>query len=807
MDSANNINPSQSSGDWALKNFQLTTDTASKLDWAYGKNVAQYINSTVRGATNYYWTRNQRFRTNRNIANGKIDMNKYRDRLDFNGTVNYANINWACIKIACTTIQKMVSNWMSRGEKLDVTAVDLTSQQAKKAQADEAEFVLANKERLSSLHGGSGVPMTKPDQFIAEDKDDLDQWVLQFNDLPEEIKYEMGVNDIMDANGFTGVNKAKQLHDSAEVGLVCTYVYMNEYGEIIEEWIKPENAIYSYSEYDDFRDTTWRGHVYTIKISELRSKYGIEFGGTLTEKQLYDISCTSVSYELYDKITWIDGWNIAAMRPYDEWNVNAIRFQLKSLDTNGSTITKVKEVSSTFINKGKPKALKENQTYVEEKTWNIYEGVYLTDNDTVLEWGLKKNMIRPQDPKEIGNAEFSYSFYMYQNYQMFNVAIPEKIEEPLDQMILARLRIQQLIATACPPGAAIDINAMNELDLGLASGPTKPIEAQKIWQQTGKLYYRGKDAEGNPIPMPITELPNAGFAVQLKAYIEAYTFHHQVLKDELGKDIDIQNQALQPRVTAENVQSSIQQGNEATDYMYDAFLYNQEETGKKIACLLNMSVSYDGLKYREILKQDQVKGRVFSTRMRMLPTDREVAVLDAMLNNALQTNPDFILYCDPFKIRRMAREDIKLAELFYRQAQKRCIAGMAAQAQQNAEQNAQIQNTSAQAKGQQDMQLLQTELGMKGELSNAESNNKKEEILLTGFMALMAAGTPVPEQWKKVEEEIIRNVGLPLFMQNAQNTVKTQQGMEQLAQGQQQQPQLAPQQTEPSPQPQEQVAA
>jgi hypothetical protein len=74
----------------------------------------------------------------------------------------------------------------------------------------------------------------------------------------------------------------------------------------------------------------------------------------------------------------------------------------------------------------------------------------LPDNDILLEWGLKKNMIRPQDPKEAGNAEFSYSFYMYQNYNMRNMAIPEKIEAAIDNMMFACLKIQQDISMSVP---------------------------------------------------------------------------------------------------------------------------------------------------------------------------------------------------------------------------------------------------------------------------------------------------------------------------------------------------------------------
>lgn len=793
MDSITTISsPEQSGGNLALRNFQLTSDTKEKRGMVYGKNLGAYINSTIRSNNSYYWIRNNRFRKNRNIANGRIDMGQFQDRLDFNGTVNYANINWACIKIASTTISRMVSQWMARNEKIDVEAVDLQSQKAKRKQADEAEMILANKDKLAMLNQQSGVPMTKPDQFIPEDKDDLDQWVLQFNQLPEEIKYEMGVNDIMEANGWTGVLKEKQLHDSAETGLIGTYTYMNEDGEIIVEWIKPENMIYSYSEYPDFRDTTWRGHVYTIKISELRAKYGKEFHpenpNALTEEQIFAFACTAREYQLYDKITWLDNWNVSIIRPYDEWNINAVRYQLRSLDTTGVTITKAKDIKSTFIKKGKTNKLKENQEYIEKKEWNIYEGVYLTDNNYLLEWGVKQNMVRPQDPKELGNAEFSYSFYMYQNYDMRNVAIPEKIEEPLDQMILARLKIQQLVAKMKPAGAAINIDAMQELDLGLAS-MTKPLEAQKIWEQSGNLYYRGRDAEGNPIPMPITELPNAGFANQLESLIKDYQFHYQVLKDELGKDVSLAEQAAQPRVTEGNVQAAIQQGNDATDYMYDAFLYCMEETAKKVACLLNASVSYDGKKYRQILKQDEVKGRVFETKMRMLPTEQEIAVLDGMLNNSLQTNPDFILYIDPFKIRRMAREDVKLAELFYRQAQKRAIKGQQDQAAQNAQMNAQTQQQSAAQKAQSDSALQQQEMQIKGQISQSESDNRKEEILLQGFMDLMAKGVQVPNEWKGTEQEIINNVALPLFMKNAGNRIALQQQAQQAAQQMQQQPQ------------------
>ena len=775
------ISAGNSSGQ-SMKDFQLTTDIASKSDILYGKRVAQNIYSTIYGNQSYFWIRNNRFRKNRQIANGKIDMSVFLDRLELNGKNNYVNINWKSIIIGNTIVARLVGSWMNRKEKISVTAVDPTSVKLKKDAADEAEFVYENKEILAQLQQESGIPMIPKDQFVAEDKDDLDRWVSEFNHLPEEIKYSMGCNNVLQANGWDDVLKERILHDSAEVGLVATDTWMDEEGEIHVEWIRPENAIYSYSDYPDFRDTTYRGHISSIKISELRARYGKQAGGILTEEEIFGIAQFSKEYQLTDKIKWMQDWNIAYLRPYDEWNIDLMNFEIRTLDSDGYTVTKTKKNGSTIIKKGKTEKLDENQEYLEEKKWNIYKGVYCPVTQKMLSWGIKKNMIRPQDPKEIGNAEFSYSFYMYQNYDMRNVAVPEKIEEPIEQMILARLKIQQLVAKMKPAGASINVDALQELDLGLGDS-TKPIEVQKIWEQTGNLYYRGRDAEGNQIPIPINELPNTGFAPQLQALIQLYQFHYQVLKDELGEDPNLMSQAAMPRVAASNIETSRVLANNATDYMYEAYIYVMEETGKKVACLLNKSVTYGAKKYRDLLKQEDVKDRNFTARVDMLPDDLEVAKLEAMMNNAITANPQMILYIDPFKITRMARENVQLAELYFRQAQKKYIKQEQEKAATNSQQNAQIQQASMQAKAEGDNALL-----------DKQTYAKQKEILLQGMIDLAKANIPMPVQLQSLVNEILINVEIPLTAQNDQ--MQQQAAMVQQQQMQQQQQEQGQQQQE-----------
>lgn len=764
------ISAANSNGE-ALKKFQITTDVSSKKDYAYGKNVAQSIYSTIYGNQTYFWLRNNRFRKNRQIANGKIDMSVFMDRLEMNSKANFVNINWKSIIIGNTIVARLVGSWMSRNEKVTVTATDSASAMLKKSAADEAEFIYQNKEVLAQIQQESGIPIIPQDQFIAEDKDELDRWISEFNHLPEEIQYSIGCNNVLEANGWNDVLKQRLLHDSAEVGLVCTYTFMDEEGEVHVQWIRPENAIYSYSDFPDFRDTTYRGHILSMKVSELRARYSVAAGGILTEEDIFRLAQSSKEYQLTDKIKWMQDWNVAWLRPYDEWNIDLVQFEIRTLDSDGYTVTKTKKNGSTIIRKGKPEKIDENQEYLEEKKWNIYEGVYCPVTQTMIKWGIKKNMIRPQDPKELGNAEFSYSFYMYDPYDMRNVAVPEKIEEPIEQMILARLKIQQMVAKMVPAGASIDVDALQELDLGLGDS-VKPLEVQKIWEQTGKLYYRGRDAEGNRIPVPITELANTGFAPQLQALIQLYQFHYQVLKDELGEDPNLMNQAAQPRVAASNIAASQQLANNATEYMYDAYIYVMEETCKKIACLLNKSVTYGAKKYRDILKQEDVKDRNFVATVKMMPQAQEIANLQVMMNNAMASNPQLVMYLDPFKVIRIAKENVDLGELYFRQAQKRFIKTEQENAQNNSQQNAEAQQASIQAK-------MQADTVIDGKRALA----REKEIILQGVFDLAKANIPVPAELQQLIADTLQNVTVPIEVQNQEQ----QQALEQQAKQQQQQ--------------------
>lgn len=769
------------SGTQSYKDFLLTTDKESKLSESYGKKMAEEVmrQMSAGDSSGYYSLRNARFRENIAWATGKVDIyRKFADWLQLNGKNNYVNIRWSAPKLVNRIITGLVGRWMNRVEKIQVTAIDPLSVQDKQEQYEQAEFVLYNRAQLQQLEQESGVPMMSPDQFVAEDKDDLELWAVVGSKLPEEIKYEMGTNDILQSAGFFDVLKEKLLHDSAECGLVGTYTWMDEYGVVHVEWIKPLNLFSSYSEYNDFRDTSMRGYVKSMKISELRRKYSREFGGKLTEEEIFKIAATSREYQRFDKLSWNEIWNVSFVRPYDEWNIEVICFWMKSVDEDSYVMTVTKQNNSTIMQRVQqaPQSVADNQEYIKKDKWNLYKGVFARESSTILEWGLDNNMIRPQDPKESGDVEFPISMYMYQNVDMKNVALPEKIEEPVEQMILARLKIQQLVAKMKPVGAQINVDAIQEIDLGLAGDGT-PINVKKVYEQTGDLYYRGRDAEGNPIPVPIQELQNNGFVSQLQGLIELYQYHYQVLKDELGEDPNLITMASQPRVTTENVQFSQQQSDYATDYIYNGYKDVIQQTAKKVACLLNNSVRFGASAYRHIMQQEDVKDRIFSTKFSLLPTQLELQVFDATLNQAIASNPLFSQYVDPFKLRRIAKEDVKLAELYYNNALKRMMRMEEEKARAREEGNAKVQAAAAQQKAESDFKIEQAKANLEIIKEDAKSKSANESALLSGILELMKAGVPIPPELQGLKNLVFQNVAISLQREN--------QGMIQEAQAEQ----------------------
>lgn len=790
----------KNSGEDPLKEFnlaQLTTKQKESPDFGnkISKKIWGYITTGIGG---YFFSRNSQFIKNRNYANGIMDVQTmFQDRFQFNAKQNYIKLDWQTLQIVNRIISGLVGRWMQRGEKVEITATDDRSQKSKQEQYDKLEFIIQNKKQLEKLEEATGVEFIPKGSDLPVDNDELMLWKAQFQRLPEEIETEMGCNDVLSSNGMYDVVKEKLLHDSAEVGFVGTYTWMDEQGVIHTKWVKPEDSIYSWTEYPDFRDASWLGEAPSIKISELRRDFGKEFHPNdplaLTEEQLFKIAQTAKEWQYNTNLVWTNVWSSMLMRPYDEWNVRSLKFELRTVDSEPYTITTSKNTGTTYTQKGYPVTASgkkrdkpsENQKIIDDSNINIYEAVYLPDNDVLLRWRLKKNMIRPQDPKEIGNAEFSYSFYMYQNYMMRNLAVPQKIQAAVDGMILALLKMQQVVARMRPTGAAIDESALQNIDYGLGESGNKTVDHKRLFDQTGDIYYRGVDAEGNRVPIPIQELANSGFLGQMQGLIQNYQFNYQTLKDELGEDPNLITAALQPRVTAGNVQASQSMAEYATDYMYRAYAECIKMTAKKISCLLKDSVIYGSKAYRNIVKSNYETSQIFNANIKFLPTEQEIFQFEAMMNQSIASNPEMLMFINPFMLMQMAKQDVKLAWLMFDNGRKKMLISQIETGKQNQQATFQAQIASAQAseEGKQKTEQIKGEIDIEAKKIEGETANKNAVVAMVTSM--LSKGMQIPASLQPIVDVVMENIVIPLAAQNEEQKSAI---IEQYKQAQQQQP-------------------
>jgi hypothetical protein len=77
-----------------------------------------------------------------------------------------------------------------------------------------------------------------------------------------------------------------------------------------------------------------------------------------------------------------------------------------------------------------------------------------------------------------------------------------------DMLQITHLKLQQAIAKAKPDGLVIDIEGLENVELG-KGGELQPLELHDIYEQTGVFYYRSKNPEGGFQNPPVREIGNS----------------------------------------------------------------------------------------------------------------------------------------------------------------------------------------------------------------------------------------------------------------------------------------------------------
>lgn len=754
-----------------ILNFHLG-NSKLKRDVEEGLKISKFLQKAYNSG--YFSRRNKKFEKNRKFSRGKQPMQEFLDLLNVDGKEAFVNLDMKAPAIAPKFMQIIIGGFMKRDEKVRATAIDPISVERKKYDRDEAEFRMNFGDEVRGIEEQAGVKLMSEGDFTPADYDELELYFGLEHQLPEEILFEKGCDYVFHENGWP-VIKRKLLEDVSETGLGATKVGTGPDGKINVRRVVPENSFYGFSNYDDFRDVSFIGEVLSMKLVDIRNQYP-----NMPEEKIWQLARQSKQYT--QTVKWDDRFRYSIDRPYDDWTVDVLDYEIKTIDTMMYQ-AKTNKYGNLIVEKKDraPQRLGDNKELITKDMYVIYRGVYVLNTDMMLEWGVAKNMIKPSTTKGMADAFFSYSVYMHENLDLENMAIPERMETSIRQMTLAHLKIQQLIAKLRPSGLIIDIDSLSDINIGQAKA-LSPLELQAVYDQTGNIYYKRRTEDGDNInSVPIQEAPNSGSVSQIQQLIMVYNHYLDRLRDEIGVNEYREGATINPKTGLGVQQAQIQASNNATDFIYDAYLSLYQQTAFKISLLLYDSVQYGGKQYSEYLNPEKIKGRQFDVKIEVLPDDRERQFLEGMIQTALSAG--MMDFEDAFKIRSI--KNVKLAEMYLAKAKKNKEKMEMQKAQRNSEMNAQSQQQSIAAKAQADAQLQQleaqgkamvvsTEMKMKQDLSQQEF---VQMILLKSF----ELGKPLTPELQAIVDAY--------FTQKQQEEIAMQQQAAQQAQAEQEQAQ------------------
>jgi hypothetical protein len=744
--------------------LNLSLDAPSKKKKReYGLKVAQGIfNSADRNSDGYYGKRYRQWRANRDFSYGVNTMKEFMDLLRIEGNQSYINLDWTPIKIAPKFVEILLGSFMNRKETPIVKATDDTSVSAKEFEKQEARFRMENKEKIQLLEAELGEQI-ETQKYIPEDEDDLALYFDMEYRLPEEILFEQRIKKVLDDNDYP-ILKRQVLRDIIDCNLACTKLYYDANDNIRIKRCKPENLIYNVFEIDNGKDISYIGEVYPMKISSIRRKYNVD------EETLFTLA-QKASRELKrsENLYWKDSYKYTDIRPYDDYSVLVFDFEVKSVDVEYSVKTENRFGNMLVVPKqGRPVAPSGQEIMgevIETKRMNIYQGIWVCDTPIMLKWDISPNQIRPYQNGV--DVFFSYSVICPNATGSLIPSMIEKAMGPIRQMIVIRLKMQQLIATMRPDGYMIDISGLRDVDLGLGNS-VEPLKLMKIWDQTGRVYWDSTGDDGERKAPPIQPLPSNQNVSMLNTLIQQYNFELDRLREEMGISEYRDGSSIPTRTGLGVMENQIQASNNATEYIYQGAMQLLEDTCRKMSMMIWDSVVLKAKKFKEFEGYEMsLLDMTFDVRVSLVNDINSRMELNQLMNTALQAG--MLTYEQAFKVKHI--EDTKLAELYLARAVKRSKKEAMEQAQQNAQMNAQIQQQSANAKAQLDAQLEEMTTSGKLSVNKSKTEGDKEIELIKFASALytstIASGKPLPEDIKKFADTILGNAIQPQLLEQA----------------------------------------
>jgi hypothetical protein len=653
------------------------------------------------------------FERNEKYAKGVQDTSIYMQLLTSldpsNSDGSFLNLDFTPVPILPKFVRIVVNKILSKKPYPNVQAIDPFSSTEKDVVKKKIEMQIQNRDAIKELSSKLG-KSSKGVDSLPESMEESELIMSQTIKASSEIAAQIGTSLTLDWNDFEDTVFRRNVEDLVQYGIAITKRTNDPNYGLRTDYVNPKRFIHSYTEDPNFSDLIYAGHVRKISISELRriSNGQIDEEGlkkiAMKAARMYNYDYASIDRVDYDNN--LDQFKYA----YDAYMVEVLDFEFISVDKLCFESKESKYGNTGFYMKPSGYKVPENSVFQREVKYldveTVYAGSYVIGCDFVFNYGLQTNV--PKNMYDITRAKMSYSVVATNLNNMIPKSMVDSCIGFADQLQLTHLKIQQAIAKAKPDGIIIDIEGLENVQLG-KGGELKPLELHDIYEQTGVFYYRSKNPEGGFQNPPIREIGNS--IRNINEFIALYNHYLRMIRDTTGINEAMDGSTPKGDALVGVREQAIAAGNNAIYDITNASMVMYKKVCEDIVKCLQV-IPRESILYKAYENAIGKENMALLTVFRDLPmynfgikVEKE---LDEVEKSYLEQNIQISLSQreidleDAIMIRR--QKDIQLAEqLLVIRRRKRMMANqqMAMQnSQQQAQMQAQVAQVSSQAKAQ-----------------------------------------------------------------------------------------------------------
>ena len=715
-----------------IKNYfpSQTVSDAEKLSYDYGLKVAKAIETEwfhEDRTINRYRSNHNDFHNLRLYARGEQSIQKYKDELSINGDLSYLNLDWKPVPIISKFVDIVVNGIAER--TYDIKAFSQDTYGVEK-RTKYMESLLADM-RTKSINAFSeqafGISTNENEkEMLPDSTEELELHMQLSYKQAAEIAEEQALNVLFEGNKYELIKK-QFYYDLTVLGIGAVKTSFNTSEGVVIDYVDPANLVYSYTDSPYFEDIYYVGEVKVIPVNELAKQFP-----HLSQEDLEDIM-KNKSYNRSNYKSTHDH------RKEDNNTVQVLYFNYK---TYMNEVYKSKETAT-----GGDKIIPKDDTFnppenkeggygrMMRSIETLYEGALILGTNTLLKWGMAKNMARPKS--NFTKVKMNYAIVAPRMYDGKIDSLVKRITGFADMIQLTHLKLQQVMSRLVPDGVYLDADGLAEIDLGNGTN-YNPQEALNMFFQTGSVIGRSFTSDGdmNPGKVPIQEIQSSNGGAKMQSLIGTYNYYLQMIRDVTGL-----NEARDGSMPDKNALVGVQKlaaanSNTATRHILQAGLFLTSEVAECLSLRISDIIEYSPTKDAFIqsigvhnvatLKElSELHLYDFGIFIELQPDEEEKARLENNIQMALQQQS--IDLEDAIDLREI--KNIKLANQLLKIRRKKKMEKDQMTQQQNIQMQSQANAQAAQAAAQAEMQKNQANAQIESQLEQMKAQLESQKMM------------------------------------------------------------------------------